>query len=60
MLRKPNVVGQGPGYLVEKAFVNGIYNGRGGKGSVFVFASGNGAWSDDQCNFDGRSDIFMF
>jgi kexin len=44
---------EGPGYLVEKAFVNGIYNGRDGKGSVFVFASGNGAWSDDQCNFDG-------
>ena len=42
-----------PGYLIEKAFVNGITNGRGGKGSIFVFASGNGAPYDDQCNFDG-------
>jgi hypothetical protein len=32
-------------YLVEKAFVEGINNGRGGKGSIYVFASGNGAWS---------------
>ena len=33
--------------------VNGIENGRGGKGSVFVFASGNGGRNGDQCNFDG-------
>ncbi len=44
---------EGPSYLVQKAVVNGILNGRGGKGSVFVFASGNGAAQDDQCNFDG-------
>jgi len=44
---------EGPGYLIEKAVVNGINNGRGGKGSIFVFASGNGAASGDQCNFDG-------
>jgi kexin len=44
---------EAPGYLVEKAVVNGINNGRGGKGSVFVFASGNGAGWGDQCNFDG-------
>lgn len=44
---------EGPGYLIKKAVVNGINNGRGGKGSVFVFASGNGAASEDQCNFDG-------
>ena len=44
---------EAPGYLIEKAMVNGITNGRGGKGSVFVYASGNGAAHEDQCNFDG-------
>ncbi|KAF8891200.1 peptidase S8/S53 domain-containing protein [Infundibulicybe gibba] len=44
---------EGPGYLIKKAVVNGINNGRGGKGSIFVFASGNGAAHQDQCNFDG-------
>ncbi|TDL24998.1 hypothetical protein BD410DRAFT_766664 [Rickenella mellea] len=44
---------EGPSYLIQKAVVNGILNGRGGKGSIFVFASGNGAASGDQCNFDG-------
>lgn len=44
---------EAPGYLIEKSMVNGIANGRGGKGSVFVFASGNGAQHQDQCNFDG-------
>ncbi|PSR77612.1 hypothetical protein PHLCEN_2v7802 [Hermanssonia centrifuga] len=44
---------EGPGYLIKKAMVNGIQNGRGGLGSVFVFASGNGGRNGDQCNFDG-------
>lgn len=44
---------EAPGYIIEKAVVNGIQNGRDGKGSVFVFASGNGALYGDQCNFDG-------
>ncbi|KAF9013917.1 peptidase S8/S53 domain-containing protein [Cyathus striatus] len=44
---------EGPGYLIKKAVVNGINNGRNGKGSIFVFASGNGAAHGDQCNFDG-------
>jgi kexin len=44
---------EGPNYLIKKALVNGVNNGRGGKGSVFVFASGNGAAHGDQCNFDG-------
>jgi kexin len=44
---------EGPDYLINKAILEGINNGRGGKGSVFVFASGNGAASGDQCNFDG-------
>ncbi|KAK7034041.1 pheromone processing endoprotease [Paramarasmius palmivorus] len=44
---------EGPDHLINKAILEGINNGRGGKGSVFVFASGNGAASGDQCNFDG-------
>ncbi|KAL5527160.1 hypothetical protein ACEPAG_5951 [Sanghuangporus baumii] len=42
-----------PSLLVQKAMLNGVQNGRGGKGAVYVFASGNGAHSGDQCNFDG-------
>lgn len=44
---------EGPGYLIKKAMVNGITNGRNGLGSIFVFASGNGGRNGDQCNFDG-------
>ncbi|KAF7327776.1 PHOMO B domain-containing protein [Mycena kentingensis (nom. inval.)] len=44
---------EAPNYLIKKAIVNGINNGRGKKGSIFVFASGNGAAHGDQCNFDG-------
>ena len=44
---------EGPSYLIQKAVVNGIQNGRGGKGSIFVFASANGAAQGDQCNYDG-------
>jgi len=42
-----------PSTLIRRAILNGIQNGRGGKGSIFVFAAGNGAASDDNCNFDG-------
>ncbi|KAH9843157.1 peptidase S8/S53 domain-containing protein [Rhodofomes roseus] len=44
---------EGQNYLIRKAMVNGIQHGREGKGSIFVFASGNGGRTDDQCNFDG-------
>ncbi|KAF7515674.1 hypothetical protein G7054_g14461 [Neopestalotiopsis clavispora] len=42
-----------PGVLIKSAMLNGVQNGRGGLGSIFVFASGNGAASEDNCNFDG-------
>ena len=42
-----------PGILIKRAMVNAVQNGREGKGSIYVFASGNGAASDDNCNFDG-------
>lgn len=44
---------QEPGILIKKAMVTAVQQGRGGKGSVYVFAAGNGAASDDNCNFDG-------
>ncbi|KAF7311443.1 PHOMO B domain-containing protein [Mycena kentingensis (nom. inval.)] len=44
---------EGGGYLINKAVLHGVNEGRGGKGSIFVFAAGNGAGSGDQCNFDG-------
>lgn len=44
---------EGPGVLIRKAMVQGIQQGRAGKGSVFVFAGGNGAAKEDNCNFDG-------
>ncbi|RHZ45254.1 hypothetical protein Glove_682g55 [Diversispora epigaea] len=44
---------EGPKGLILKAMINGITNGRGGKGSLFVFASGNGASVGDNCNYDG-------
>ena len=42
-----------PGILIKRAMVAGVQQGRQGKGSIFVFAAGNGASSDDNCNFDG-------
>lgn len=42
-----------PGVLIKKAMVNGVQKGRDGKGSIYVFASGNGATAGDNCNFDG-------
>lgn len=43
----------GPGQLAKKAFIDGVRLGRGGKGSVFVWASGNGGNQQDSCNCDG-------
>jgi kexin len=43
----------GPGPLVQRAFMNGVQNGRHGKGSIYVFAAGNGGYLGDNCNFDG-------
>lgn len=42
-----------PSVLIQRAMVNGVQHGRQGLGSVFVFAAGNGAAADDNCNFDG-------
>ncbi|KAF9345760.1 pheromone processing endoprotease [Mortierella sp. AD094] len=43
----------GPTGLLLDAFINGVTKGRQGKGSIFVFATGNGGRVGDNCNFDG-------
>ncbi|ODQ52302.1 hypothetical protein SAICODRAFT_58465 [Saitoella complicata NRRL Y-17804] len=42
-----------PGILIKRAMVNGVNRGRNGLGSIYVFATGNGAANGDNCNFDG-------
>jgi kexin len=44
---------EAPNGILAEAFQNGIKKGRDGKGSIYVFATGNGALSGDNCNFDG-------
>ncbi|XP_023327170.1 furin-like protease kpc-1 isoform X3 [Eurytemora carolleeae] len=43
----------GPGPLTRRALEEGVRKGRGGKGSIFVWASGNGGKYQDNCNCDG-------
>ena len=43
----------GPGYLTQKAFQQGVKNGRNGKGNIYVWASGNGGRFVDSCAADG-------
>uniref|UniRef100_A0A4W3K9N4 Neuroendocrine convertase 1 n=2 Tax=Callorhinchus milii TaxID=7868 RepID=A0A4W3K9N4_CALMI len=47
---------EGPGRLAQRAFEYGIQKGRGGKGSIFVWASGNGGRHGDNCDCDGYTD----
>ncbi|KAK5172104.1 pheromone processing endoprotease [Saxophila tyrrhenica] len=44
---------EAPDILIARAMVKGVEKGRGGRGSIYVFAIGNGAAADDNCNFDG-------
>ncbi|GLH10076.1 Furin-like protease 1, isoforms 1/1-X/2 [Gryllus bimaculatus] len=41
----------GPGELATRAFIEGVSKGRNGKGSIFVWASGNGGRDHDNCNY---------
>ncbi|XP_033150164.1 furin-like protease 2 isoform X1 [Drosophila busckii] len=43
----------GPGPLARRAFIYGVTSGRDSKGSIFVWASGNGGRYTDSCNCDG-------
>ncbi|XP_052123023.1 neuroendocrine convertase 1-like [Frankliniella occidentalis] len=44
---------EGPGRLALEAMKRGVTEGRGGKGSIYVWASGNGGTFGDNCNCDG-------
>eukprot|EP00040_Diaphanoeca_grandis_P034603 m.215219 g.215219 ORF g.215219 m.215219 type:complete len:743 (+) comp33186_c2_seq5:259-2487(+) len=43
---------EAPGPLAQAVFKKGVTEGRGGKGAIYLFASGNGGSRDD-CNCDG-------
>ncbi|KAH3857451.1 hypothetical protein DPMN_100058 [Dreissena polymorpha] len=39
--------------VVKAAFEEGVQSGRGGKGAIYVWASGNGGLNGDDCQADG-------
>lgn len=41
------------GPLVKQAFINGAATGRGGKGTIWMWAAGNGGDVNDNSNYDG-------
>ncbi|CAH1118844.1 unnamed protein product [Phaedon cochleariae] len=43
----------GPGRLASEAIKRGIEEGRKGRGTIYVWASGNGGNNNDNCNCDG-------
>ncbi|XP_020905115.2 PC3-like endoprotease variant B [Exaiptasia diaphana] len=42
-----------PGFFASRSLEIGAKKGRGGKGNIFVWATGNGGLTDDDCNCDG-------
>ncbi|KAK7866825.1 hypothetical protein R5R35_005255 [Gryllus longicercus] len=44
---------EGPGTLALEALERGIREGRGGRGAIYVWASGNGGSRGDNCDCDG-------
>ena len=44
---------EGPGVLASAALTKGVTEGRGGRGVIYVWASGNGGSKGDDCNCDG-------
>ena len=44
--------------LWEAAVARGVTEGYGGKGTVYVWAGGNGAQDDDDSNLDGRANYY--
>ena len=44
---------EAPGPLAEAALADGVQNGRQGKGTIYVWAGGNGRLSHDDSNYDG-------
>ena len=48
---------EGPKTLTRTAIENGFKNGRNGKGSIYVWASGNGKSYGDSCSYDGYTSM---
>jgi subtilisin family serine protease len=48
---------EGPGRLSLLALEQGVAQGRNGKGSIYVWACGNGKRSGDNCNYDGWANL---
>ena len=44
---------------MKKGFENGVKTGRGGLGSVYVWAAGNGGKFRDNCNCDGYNNLIQ-
>lgn len=44
---------EGPGALTQAAFSNACATGRGGRGTLFFWAGGNGLDANDNANYDG-------
>eukprot|EP01088_Endostelium_zonatum_P019285 TRINITY_DN658_c0_g1_i3.p1 TRINITY_DN658_c0_g1~~TRINITY_DN658_c0_g1_i3.p1 ORF type:complete len:516 (-),score=127.48 TRINITY_DN658_c0_g1_i3:106-1653(-) len=44
---------EGPKTLTRAAMLDTVKNGRNGTGSIYVWAAGNGALNEDNCNYDG-------
>ena len=44
---------EGPGPLAAAKLLDGVTNGRGGLGTIFVWAAGNGKVENDNVNYDG-------
>lgn len=47
-----------PGRLLDAVFERGVTTGLGGRGSVFVWAGGNGKRNGDNCNYDGYANDY--
>eukprot|EP01126_Amoeba_proteus_P007370 TRINITY_DN12651_c0_g1_i4.p1 TRINITY_DN12651_c0_g1~~TRINITY_DN12651_c0_g1_i4.p1 ORF type:complete len:314 (-),score=74.15 TRINITY_DN12651_c0_g1_i4:566-1507(-) len=54
---KSNHKNEAPGPLLQAVIEKSIKEGRGGLGSIYVWAAGNDAGFKDQCNFDGYANM---
>lgn len=48
---------EGPGTLTKAAFANAVANGRAGKGTIILWAGGNGGNAGDNSNYDGYANL---
>ena len=50
---------EGPGRVTLLAMEQGVQEGRGGKGAIWMWAGGNGGDVLDDCNYDGYANSPM-